>query len=174
MGSAIPKFTTGLNLAFNYKGWDLSMFFQGAFGQKIFSQVNYDIEGYYRGFNVTKRFYDNHWTGEETSNTQPRASWTAKSNNVRPSSRFLESGSYFRLKNIQAGYTFPMGEHSPVSHLRIYAAATNVLTLTGYSGLDPEMTVSTNSAAEGDRANGIDWGTYPVAMSFTLGLNITF
>lgn len=174
MGSAIPSFTTGLNLAANYKGWDLSLFFQGAFGQKIFSQVNYDIEGYYRGFNVTKRFYDNHWTGEGSSNTQPRASWSAKSNNVRPSSRFLEDGSYFRLKNIQAGYTFTLPEKWKVSNLRVYAAASNLFTITGYSGLDPEMTVSTNSAAEGDRANGIDWGTYPVAMSFTLGLNLTF
>lgn len=174
MGSAIPKFTMGLNLAFNYKGWDLSMFFQGAFGQKIFSQVNYDIEGYYRGFNVTKRYYDQHWTGEGTSNTQPRASWTAKSNNVRPSSRFLEDGSYFRLKNVQLGYTFKLPENWKISHLRLYAAATNLFTITGYSGLDPEMTVSTNSAAEGDRANGIDWGTYPVAMSYTLGLNFSF
>ena len=173
-GSAIPKFTSGLNIGFNFFGWDFSMFFQGAFGQKIFSQINYDIEGYYRGFNVTKRYYDEHWTPENHSNTQPRASWSGKTNNVKASTRFLEDGSYVRLKNIQLGYSFRMKEGSPVSSCRLYVAGSNLLTFTKYSGLDPEMTVSTNSASEGDRANGIDWGTYPVARSVTLGLNITF
>lgn len=174
VGSAIPTFTTGLNLSGNYKGFDLSVFFQGAFGQKIFSQVNYDIEGFYRGFNVTERYYLQHWTGEGTSNTQPRASWAAKSNNVMASTRFLEDGSYVRLKNLQVGYTIPNTKKWKIQSVRVYLAATNLLTFTKYSGLDPEMTVSTNSAAEGDRANGIDWGTYPVAKNYTFGLNITF
>ncbi|MEA4986298.1 MAG: TonB-dependent receptor [Paludibacter sp.] len=174
LGSAIPTFTTGLNLAGNYKNFDLSMFFQGAFGQKIFSQVNFDIEGFYRGFNVTERYYRERWTGEGTSNTQPRASWAAKSNNVIASSRFLEDGSYFRLKNLQVGYTIPNTQKLGIENLRCYLAGTNLFTLTRYSGLDPEMTVSTNSASEGDMANGIDWGTYPVAMTFTFGINLTF
>lgn len=173
LGSAIPTFTTGLTLSGNYKNFDMSMFFQGAFGQKIFSQVNYDIEGFYRGFNVTERYYREHWTGEGTSNTQPRASWAAKSNNVKASSRFLEDGSYFRMKNIQVGYTLPGTKRYGLENLRLYLSGTNLLTLTGYSGLDPEMTVSTNSASEGDLANGIDWGTYPVAMTFTVGINLT-
>lgn len=174
MGSAIPKFTAGLNLSGTYKRFDLSLFFQGAFGQKIFSQVNYDIEGFYRGFNVTERYYKNRWTGEGTSNTQPRASWSAKSNNVRVSSRFLEDGSYVRLKNAQIGYSIKTPESWKVNTLRVYLSASNLFTITGYNGLDPEMTVSTNSASEGDRANGIDWGTYPVAKSFMLGINLTF
>jgi TonB-linked SusC/RagA family outer membrane protein len=174
LGSAIPTVTTGLNLAGNYKNFDVSMFFQGAFGQKIFSQVNFDIEGFYRGFNVTERYYREHWTGEGTSNTQPRASWAAKSNNVIASSRFLEDGSYFRLKNLQVGYTIPNTKKLGIENLRCYLAGTNLFTLTRYSGLDPEMTVSTNSASEGDMANGIDWGTYPVAMTFTFGINLTF
>lgn len=174
MGSAIPTFTSGLNLSGDYKNFDISIFFQGAFGQKIFSQVNYDIEGFYRGFNVTQRYYNEHWTGEGTSNTQPRASWAAKANNVKASSRFLEDGSYCRLKNLQFGYKIPNTKKLKIETIRLYVAATNLLTITGYSGLDPEMTVSTNSASEGDRANGIDWGTYPVAKSYTFGLNITF
>lgn len=173
VGSAIPTFTTGLNLTGNYKGFDMTMFFQGAFGQKIFSQVNFDIEGFYRGFNVTERYYKEHWTGEGTSNTQPRASWAAKSNNVRASTRFLEDGSYVRLKNLQLGYTIPGTNKLSLKTVRVFIAATNLLTFTRYGGIDPEMTVSTNSAAEGDRANGIDWGTYPVAVSYTFGLNIT-
>lgn len=174
LGSAIPTFTTGLTLSGNYKGFDLTVFFQGAFGQKIYSQVNYDIEGYYRGFNVTKRYVTEHWTGEGTSNTQPRASWLAKANNVRTSSRFLEDGSYLRLKNLQLGYNIPNTKKFKIENLRFYLAATNLLTFTKYSGLDPEMTVSLNSVAEGDYANGIDWGTYPVAKCFTFGMNVTF
>lgn len=174
MGSAIPIVTTGLNISGNYKGFFASAFFQGAFGQKIFSQVNYDIEGYYRGFNVTKRYIDEHWTPENGSNTQPRASWSGKTNNVKVSSRFLEDGSYFRLKNLQIGYAFNFKEDFAIKSCRIFIAATNLFTITRYNGLDPEMTVSTNSAAEGDRANGIDWGTYPVAKNYTLGLNISF
>jgi TonB-linked SusC/RagA family outer membrane protein len=173
-GSAIPTFTTGLTLTGNYKGFDASVFFQGAFGQKIFSQVNYDIEGFYRGFNVTERYYNEHWTGEGSSNTQPRASWAAKANNVKASTRFLEDGSYVRLKNIQIGYTIPKQSYLKETNIRLYIAATNLLTFTKYNGLDPEMTVSNNSASEGDRANGIDWGTYPVAKSYTFGLNVTF
>lgn len=174
-GSAIPKFTAGLNLSGNYKQWDLSLFFQGAFGQKIYSQVNHDIEGFYRGFGVTQRYYDNRWTPDNPDATQPRASWSAKQNNAKAgTTRFLEDGSYVRLKNVQIGYTIPNTDKIKIDNIRLYLAATNLFTITGYSGLDPEMTVSTNSKSEGDRANGIDWGTYPVAMSFTFGLNITF
>ena len=173
VGSAIPSFTAGLNLAFNWKGFDLSMFFQGAFGQKVYIQYLNDSEGFYRGFPVTKRYYDQHWTGTGTSNTQPRATW-AGTNNRKVSTRFLEDGSYVRLKNLQLGYTFKLPESWKVSQLRLYLAGTNLLTFTGYSGLDPEMTVNANSTAEGDRSNGIDWGTYPVAKSVTMGLNFTF
>jgi len=176
LGSAIPKFNYGLNFAANYKKFDLSMFFQGVYGNKIYSQVNMDIEGFYRGFTVTQRYFDNRWTGEGTSNSQPRASWSAKSNNAQPSSRFLEDGSYLRLKNLQIGYTIPVKTLTDIglSQLRVYASGTNLLTFTKYSGLDPEMTVSDNSKTEGDRAAGIDWGTYPSAMTIMFGLDITF
>ena len=173
VGSAMPTFTTGLNLSANWKNFDFSMFFQGAFGQKIYVQYLNDSEGFYRGFPTTKRYYDEHWTGEGTSNTQPRASWSA-TNNRKVSTRFLQDGSYLRLKNVQLGYTFNTPEKWNISNLRVYLAASNLLTFTGYTGLDPEMTVNANSTSEGDRANGIDWGNYPVAKSVTLGLNLTF
>lgn len=174
LGSSIPSFTAGLNLSGYWKNFDFSCFFQGAFGHKIYMQVLQDIEGFYRGFNVTQRYYDNHWTGEGTSNTQPRASWKSKFNNARVSSRFLEDGSYIRLKNIQVGYTIPHTDRIGISNLRVYVAATNLFTITKYTGMDPEMTVSANSKSEGDRSAGIDWGTYPVAKSVTIGLNLTF
>ncbi|BDD01968.1 TonB-dependent receptor [Persicobacter psychrovividus] len=175
-GSAIPKFTYGLNLGAAYKNWDMNAFFQGAGGHKIYSQINTDIEGFYRPFNVTKRYYDERWTGEGTSNTQPRASWKGKANNTLPSTRFLEDGDYLRLKNIQIGYTFPKAtcEKMHISRLRVYASANNLFTITKYSGLDPEMTVSRNSASEGDIAAGIDWGTYPTAKSFVFGVQLGF
>jgi TonB-dependent starch-binding outer membrane protein SusC len=176
LGSAIPKLTMGLNLATNYKNFDLSLFFQGTYGNKIYSQLNQDIEGFYRGFTVTQRFFDNRWTGEGTSNSQPRASWSAKANNANPSSRFLEDGSYLRLKNLQLGFTIP-GKTLTVTGLtkaRLYVSATNLLTLTKYSGLDPEMTISNNSQSEGDGAAGVDWGTYPSAMTVMFGIDITF
>ncbi|HBI81761.1 MAG TPA: TonB-dependent receptor [Bacteroidales bacterium] len=176
LGSSIPKFTGGLNFRMNYEKWDMGLFLQGVVGNKIYMQILQDIEGFYRGFPVTQRYFDNRWTGEGTSNTQPRPSWSAKSNNARPSSRFLEDGSYLRLKNLQVGYTFPTGflASTGLSKMRLYVSATNLLTITSYPGLDPEMTVSDNSKSEGDRASGIDWGTYPSTMTLLLGVDITF
>lgn len=173
VGSPIPKFTLGLNLAAEWRGFDLTAFFQGAFGQKIYNQILTDSEGFYRGFNVTQRFYDNHWTEANPSNEYPRASWSAKANNARMSTRFLEDGSYLRLKNLQLGYTFRTNGWG-IEQLRVYAAVSNLFTITRYSGFDPEMTVSANAAGEGDRASGIDWGTYPTNRTYTFGVNLTF
>jgi len=176
VGSAIPAFNLGLNLGAEYKNFDCSLFFYGAFEQEIYYQVATDIEGFYRPFNLTKRYYNERWTGEGTSNTQPRASWDAKSNNVKPSTRFLEDGSYLRLKNVQIGYTFPKDIISRlhIDKCRIYFSGQNLWTLTDYPGLDPEMTTSDNSSSEGDRAGGIDWGTYPSAVSYNFGIQLTF
>ena len=176
LGSAIPKLTAGINMAVNFKSIDLSLFFQGTYGNKIYSQINQDIEGFYRGFPVTQRFFNARWTGEGTSNTQPRASWSAKSNNANPSSRFLADGSYLRLKNLQLGFTIPEKtlKITGLSKARIYMSGSNLLTWTKYTGLDPEMTVSNNSQEEGDGAAGIDWGTYPSAMTIMFGIDITF
>jgi TonB-linked SusC/RagA family outer membrane protein len=176
VGSAIPKVTSGLNIMLNYKGWDLSVFFQGAYGQKILSVLNRDIEGFYRPFNVTERYFLNHWTGEGSTNLYPRASWNASGNNTQISTRFLEDGSYTRLKNIQLGYTVPKGIVGKygLSNIRIYFSGTNLFTWSKYSGMDPEMSVSNNSVKDGDKANGIDWGTYPAAKSYNVGVNISF
>ncbi|NVO21524.1 MAG: TonB-dependent receptor [Bacteroidetes bacterium] len=176
LGSAIPKLVMGINLSANFRQFDVTAFLQGTYGNKIYVQVNQDIEGYYRGFPVTQRYFNERWTGEGTSNTQPRASWTAKSNNALPSSRFLEDGSYLRLKNLQVGYTLSKTVLKMIglTQARVYVSGSNLYTLTKYSGLDPEMTVSDNSKNEGDRANGIDWGTYPSSMTFMLGVDVTF
>ncbi|HMG92671.1 MAG TPA: TonB-dependent receptor [Chryseolinea sp.] len=177
IGSPIPKITAGLNINLSYKSWDVSVFFQGAYGQEIFSVLNRDIEGFYRPFNVTQRYYDERWTGSGTSNSQPRASWDASGNNALIySSRFLEDGSYTRLKNLQLGYTLPketLGKYG-LGTMRIYFSGTNLFTFTEYSGLDPEMTSSNNALGQGDTALGMDWGTYPAAKSYNIGVNLTF
>jgi TonB-linked SusC/RagA family outer membrane protein len=179
LGSAIPKFTYGATANFEYANFDLSVFFQGQYGNKLYLQVNQDIEGCYRAFNLTQRVYDQRWHGEGTSNTMPRVSWLGSTNNKTPSTRFLEDGSYVRLKNIQLGYSIPqkMMERWNIRGLRIYVTGQNLWTLTNYSGLDPEMHTSDNLNSEryrGDVAAGIDWGTYPSAKSYIVGVNLNF
>ncbi len=109
----------------------------------------------------------------------PRVSWLGSTNNKTPSSRFLEDGSYVRLKNLQLGYTLPQKIISKwnIKNLRIYFTGQNLWTYTKYSGLDPEMHISDNLNNEkyrGDVATGIDWGTYPSAKSYVVGLNLNF
>jgi TonB-linked SusC/RagA family outer membrane protein len=176
VGSPIPKFTYGLTGNLQYKNVDLNFFFQGVQGNKIYSQVNMDIEGFYRPFNLTERAATNYWTGEGSTNEFPRLSWTGASNNKFPSTRFLEDGSYLRLKNVQLGYTFGNKLLTPlrISNVRLYVSAQNLLTFTKYTGLDPEQGTNSNSLGDGVRAVGIDWGNYPSARTFTVGINAGF
>ncbi|MEO5674099.1 MAG: TonB-dependent receptor [Chitinophagales bacterium] len=179
LGSAIPKFIYGLTTSLEFGSFDLSVFFQGAYGNKIYLQVNHDIEGFYRAFNLTERVYDERWTGEGTSNTMPRVSWLGSTNNKTPSSRFLEDASYVRLKNLQIGYNFSkyVINQMHIKGLRVYVTSQNLITITKFTGLDPEMHTSDNLNSEtykGDVAAGIDWGTYPSARSFIGGVTLTF
>jgi len=176
VGSPIPDFTMGINLGLNYKKWDFNLFAQGVYGNKIYWQAAQDIEGFYRAFNITQRVYDDRWTGTGTSNTQPRVSWSGATNNKKPSTRFLFDGSYIRLKNITLGYTFNhISQHkNKMKTFRVYLSTQNLFTFTKYPGLDPEMQTSNNSTSDGDLAKNIDWGTYPMARVFTVGLNMSF
>jgi hypothetical protein len=180
LGSAIPKFTYGLSTTLNYLNFDMFILFQGGYGNKIYMQVNQDIEGFYRPFNLTQRVYDTRWHGEGTSNTMPLVSWLDQPNNIKePSSRFLADASYCRLKNIQIGYTIPkeLVNKLHIKGLRFYVTGTNLITITKYPGLDPEMHTSNNVNAEkynSDVAAGIDWGTYPSAKSYIVGANLSF
>jgi TonB-linked SusC/RagA family outer membrane protein len=176
VGSPIPTLTGGLNLSCDYRGVDLTLFFQGAYGDKIYYQAARDIEGFYRPFAVTQRYYNNQWTGEGTSNSQPLASWSDSQNNTKVSTRFLEDGSYLRLKNLQLGYTLPKAwvQKVHITRARIYFSGTNLLTITKYSGLDPEMTTNTNTRGQGvDIVRNVDWGTYPSAIAYNLGIELT-
>jgi TonB-linked SusC/RagA family outer membrane protein len=175
-GSPIPKFTYGLTASVQYKNFDLSVFFQGVYGNKIYNQVATDIDGFYRPFNITETTATRSWTGPGSTNTYPILSWNDAPNNTQFSTRFLESGSYLRLKNAQIGYKLnPDALKSlGVSSVRFYISGTNLLTFTKYTGLDPEIYQNMNNAADGPRGAGIDWGTYPSARTITVGVNANF
>ncbi|MBL7104763.1 MAG: TonB-dependent receptor [Bacteroidales bacterium] len=176
VGSPFPKLMYGLTASFSWKNFDLALFFQGVSGNNIYMQINQDIEGFYRAFNVTKRFYDNRWTGDGSTNDYPRASWIGAANNKKASTRFLEPGSYFRFKNVSLGYNFKFKETSAIEGFRIYFSVQNLFTITKYPGLDPEMYESNNLGGEdvknADLASGIDWGTYPNPRIYTIGINL--
>ncbi len=176
VGSPIPKFTYGFTGNIQYKNFDLSLFFQGVYGNSIYNQVLTDIEGFYRPFNITQRIATQSWNGPGSTNTFPLLSWTDGTNNKTPSTRFLESGSYLRLKNVQLGYKLGKNVLSSlhISSVRLFVSAQNLLTFTKYTGLDPEMYSNSNNAGDGDKAVGIDWGTYPSARTVTVGVNANF
>jgi hypothetical protein len=177
-GSPIPKVTYALNGHVFFKQFDLGLFFQGVQGDKIYNQIGTDIEGFYRPFNVTEKTAAQSWHGEGTSNTLPLLSWTDAVNNTQMSTRFLESGSYLKLKNIQFGYDLSTAALSrlKIASMRFYVSVQNVFTITKYTGLDPEMTTSADAASsnDGPKALNIDWGTYPAARTLTIGANVNF
>lgn len=164
LGSPLPKYTFGLNLNMNYKAFDLMIFTQGATGNKIFQglrrldiqNANYPIEALSR------------WTGPGTSNDYPRLTNNDINGNFsRPSDFYLEDGDYIRLKIVQFGYSLPTNVISEIGaeKLRLYVTGENLLTLTDYTGYDPEI---------GGNVLGVDRGYYPQARSVLFGANLKF
>ncbi|RYY57935.1 MAG: TonB-dependent receptor [Chitinophagaceae bacterium] len=183
LGSPIPKFFTALNADASYKNFDFNMFWYASVGNKIFNYVQRTLEtfGATQGGigiqNVSQEYYDNRWTATNPSNRFARAVKNDPNGNTRPSSVYVEDGSYLRLKSLQIGYTIP-GKvlNNAFSRLRVYVSGQNLITITGYSGLDPEIG-NASSPSTGGRsvtASGIDIGTYPNSRFFTFGLNATF
>ncbi len=177
LGNPIPEFSYGLSLNADYKGFDISIFGQGIEGVHIYNGVRYWTEGmaevYNHDVSVLKR-----WTAPGTSNTMPRAILGDPNFNRRPSDRFLEDGSYLRLKNISLGYTFPSRALNSfgkgvISNIRIYITGQNLLTFTKYSGYDPEIGTGYNQG-DGVANQGVDYGIQPQAKTILAGINITF
>jgi TonB-linked SusC/RagA family outer membrane protein len=167
IGNPNPDFSYGMTLGAKYKGVDLGMFIQGVGGNDIYNAtVRYDLVFSNKPNSILDR-----WTGEGTSNSEPRVSLSDPNNNTRVSDRFVEDGSYLRFKNIQIGYTLPekIMEKIKVQKLRVYASGNNVFTFTKYSGFDPEI-----GAYGGALEAGIDRGFYPQARSIIFGLQLTF
>ena len=169
LGNPIPKFSYGLNIEAFYRDFDLSLFFQGVGGNKIFNSRKYE---YY--FNYANNMVEdvlNSWTPDNTNTYVPVAKVdNYDGGNSLPSEFYVEKGDYFRLKNLQIGYTLPqrISRKAYMERLRFYFSVSNVFTLTKYSGFDPE--VSSNTLF----TRGVDMNSYPNSRTFTLGFNVTF
>lgn len=167
IGNPHPDFTFGLTLGGEYKGFDLSMFFQGSVGNDILNILKYDIYSGTGWYNAPKDIFDKFWTGPGSTNENFAISANSR-DNLTMSEWYIENGSYVRLKNITLGYTFPKQwtQKLTVQNLRLFVAAQNLFTITGYSGLDPELGNSNPAFM------GIDMGWYPQARSFMVGLSL--
>lgn len=162
-----PGFNAGLTNTFSYKGLDLSVFFQGSFGGKLYNANRANLE-LGTGYVNASRDLLNRWTPTNT-NTDVKAAFQDPA--ITISDRFIESGTYVRLKNISLGYTLPkrfLGK-SGFDALRIYVSAQNLVTWTDYTGFDPEVSSSEQSLIN----KGIDNGIYPNNKSFQLGLSLS-
>lgn len=203
IGNPNPDFYYGFNINMEYKGFDLSMFFQGVAGNEIYDVTRYyrysnvSYNGVWEGgnylsySNVSKDYFDKVWRpvpdpanpsyrdywGANLGGTVPLPSSDGTKNemNFRNSDFYVQDGSYLRLKNIQLGYTFPKKwvNKMSVSNLRIYASATNLFTVTSYDGLDPEVG-KTSGQESNNLYLGIDQGVYPQARSYMFGVIIDF
>lgn len=164
IGNPNPRFIFALNNSFSWKGFDLSIFLQGIAGNKIFNANRIYQEGMAVAVNQTTRVLDR-WTGTNSSTSVPRAVFNDPNKNTRVSNRFVEDGSYLRIKNVTLGYTLPTAwaARMKMSQARIYLSAQNLFTITNYTGFDPEVPV-----------NGIDLNVYPVTRTLSAGLSISF
>lgn len=164
IGSPIPSFIYGFYFSAEYKGFDFSADFQGQTGNKIFNGKEVVRPDPY---NFEKHVMDR-WTGPGTSNTEPRPSFGGY--NYRPSDRFIQDGSFLRLRNLSLGYTLPtdLTRQFYINKLRIYVKGTNLFTLTKFTGYTPEI------GSKDVLSNGIDNGIYPVTAIYSIGLNLIF
>ncbi|MCU4155541.1 TonB-dependent receptor [Carboxylicivirga sp. A043] len=170
IGNANPDFFYGLNNTVSYKGIGLTVFLEGAYGNDMLNATRIDSEGMTDPKNqllaVNKR-----WRQPGDITDVPKASW-ANTDNSRISTRFIEDGSYLRVKTITLSYDLPQSILSKVNlaNVRVYATGENLLTLTDYSGFDPEV----NAFGGSNTMQGIDYGTYPQTRNIIFGLNVTF
>jgi len=164
IGNPTPEWNFALNNTFRWKGFDLDIFFQGIAGNEILNANRIWQEGMAVAQNQNIATL-NRWTGEGSSNSMPRAIFNDPNKNTRVSNRFIEDGSYLRLKNLSFGYTLPkpVVKLAGMSSARVYISCQNLLTLTSYSGFDPEVSV-----------NGIDNSVYPLTRTLSVGANINF
>jgi TonB-linked SusC/RagA family outer membrane protein len=164
IGKGMPDWTYGFNLSVKYNNFDMNMVFQGTIGNDIYDATRRTDLKY---VNLPSYMWSR-WTGEGTSNTIPRFTWSDTNGNWLSSDLYVKDGSYLRLKNMQIGYTLPhnLTKKVFVNSLRVYVAAENLLTFTKYEGFDPEVGTS------GGTSIGIDRGCYPQARTFTVGVNL--
>jgi TonB-linked SusC/RagA family outer membrane protein len=175
LGNPNPDFSYGLNLGFNWKNFDFSMFLYGVQGNEIWNQTLWwtDFNSSRSGAKSKTALYDS-WTPENHNAKAPIQENSSSFSTINvPNSYFVEDGSYLRAKNIQLGYSFPTAwlKKIKTQQLRVYVQATNLFTITGYSGLDPEVSRNRDN---NQTVFGIDEGSYPSSKQYTVGLNLTF
>ena len=161
LGNPFPWLTYGLNTGLGWRNWDLNLFFQGVYGNEIYNALRIRTEG--NGNTATlSRVMKDVWTTTNTEGSIPNPKGSAR--NQYDSNRFIESGAYLRLKNLQIGYTLPasLTEKAGISRCRFYLQGSNLLTLTRYTGYDPEV------------GGGVDYGNYPQARTVMVGVNMNF
>ncbi|EFC74990.1 MAG: TonB-dependent receptor [Prevotella buccae] len=164
LGNPNPTHMFSMNNLLTWKGFELSIYLQGVAGNKIFNANKIDLTGMSAAYNQLTDVLGR-WHGEGTSHTMPRAVYGDPNQNNRVSNRFVESGSYLRLKTITLAYNFPKQwlNALTIENARLTLSCENVATLTGYSGFDPEVGI-----------NGIDLSAYPISRTFNIGLNFNF
>lgn len=167
IGNPHPDFTYGINIFLEYKGFDLSMNATGVVGNQIAKgMVDFSRPA---STNYPKEFYTESWSPSNPTGTLPRMLTSPEQNWRKFSSLYIEDGDYFRIQNVTLGYNFSQNIKSPFKQLRLYVQAQNLLTLTKYSGMDPEI-----GYAPQDWAAGLDIGYYPHPRTFLMGANIKF
>ena len=178
-GNPFPDFMFGLNANFTYQNFDLSVLAQGIQGNDVyflFGNFAYEVQA--RGFNSYSGILDR-WTPTNTDTNIPKVSLDDRNGNRRISTRWLEDGSYLRIRNITLGYNFKdLIKTDAIGNLRLYFSVQNAFTFTKYSGLDPEIQANTNDTRgvdiSSDLAVGIDWGTVPAPRTWIGGVRVEF
>ena len=169
IGNPNPDVTLGINLGLSWKGLDFAVNGAGAFGQQIMRSYRSFSDSWWHNYDTTIL---NRWYGEGTSNDQPRISGTGHANTNYVSTRYMEDADYFKIKTVTLGYDFKyLWKSCPFQQLRLYVQAQNLLTITGYTGLDPEVG---NAAGADSWASGIDLGLYPPSRTYLVGASIKF
>ena len=169
IGNPNPDVTLGVNLGCSWKGFDFAVNGAGAFGMQVMRSYRSFSDSWWHQYDTT--IFDR-WHGEGTSNTVPRISGTGHPNTNYVSTRYMENADYFKIKAVTLGYDFKhIWKSCPLQQLRFYVQAQNLFTITGYTGLDPEVG---NAGGADSWATGIDLGLYPPARTFLVGASIKF
>ena len=163
IGNFNPTFTYGITNTVTYRNFELSCFIQGSQGNKVLNFTRWYTEGGVSNGNYSNAVIDR-WTGAGTSNSMPRLVLNDPNGNNRVSDRFVEDGSYVRIKNLRIAYNLPgkVANYLTLKKAQFYASAQNLLTITNYTGMDPEV------------GGGVDIGFYPQARTFTMGVTVDF
>ena len=175
IGNPHPDFTYGLNLNLGYKNWDFTVFAQGVQGNEIFNYLKYWTDFNTFQGNRSKDMLYNSWKKQGDVAQLPRLN-AGDTFSQQISTYFIEDGSYMRIKNVQLTYTVPTSvlKKIKLSSMQIYVQGQNLLTLTKYKGLDPDINIRNSGADNQDTHMGIDEGAFPVAKSYNIGLRVGF